>query len=138
MAEQDEAQDFAKRAPEVGNADYLHWIIVLSAAAYAWQFYGIWTGLLVFVGLLMATIMTDLFIHWFMLLWAAAYAWQLHGILTGLLVFVGLLMTIIVTNLIILLSEFGSLRMVRFNRWFWMALAFVALAVSGASIETVG
>ena len=39
---------------------------------------------------------------------------------------------------LVILSKFGSLRIVRFNRWFWVALALVGLAASGASIESLG
>lgn len=74
--------------------------------------------------------------HWFALIAVALYAWQLHGFWIGLLLLVGLIAVIAVTNMI-LLVRFGNFRALLINRWFWVAAAFVTVAMSGASIGSV-
>ncbi len=74
----------------------------------------------------------DHYLHWLALLSAAGYAWKLHGLLAAIAVLIGLLIIISLTNLVVL-TKFGSFRLLRVNRWSWVILAVVLLAVSGAS-----
>jgi hypothetical protein len=72
------------------------------------------------------------FVHIAVALWAG-WAW---GWLWGIGLFVALYAVIFVTNEIIMLTS-GSLKLIRFNRWLWLVVAFVYVVVTTASIEQV-
>lgn len=76
----------------------------------------------------------DHYLHWVALVAAAAYAWQVHGWSTGLIVLFGTIAIIVATNVLVLALS-GS-RFLRLNRWAWVILAFVGIALSGASVGT--
>lgn len=80
------------------------------------------------------TVAADHYAHWFILLCCAGYAWQIHGFLIGVAVLVATLAAIIVSNFA-LLAATGSFKVLKFNRWLWLCLAIVAVAISGT--ETV-
>jgi hypothetical protein len=69
----------------------------------------------------------DYLLHWILTLGAAGCAWQLAGLWAAAGVLIGLILLISSTNMI-LLAQFGSLRVVRLNRWIWVILTYLGLA----------
>jgi hypothetical protein len=78
----------------------------------------------------------DHYWHWIATISVALYAWQLHGLGFGLLVLIGLIGAISITNAILIIRG-SSFKAIRVNRWVWVAVALIALVLSGASHETI-
>jgi hypothetical protein len=66
-------------------------------------------------------------LHWLLTLGAGGYAWQLVGLWAAAGVLIGLILLISCTNTL-LLAQFGSLHVVRLNRWIWVILTYLGLA----------
>lgn len=77
-------------------------------------------------------IATDHSLHWLGLIGIAGYAWQLHGFFVAVAGLLALLLVIAISNLAILATS-GRFALVRVNRWAWLVVALVLLALSGAS-----
>ncbi|MBP7135060.1 MAG: hypothetical protein KBA57_01730 [Sphingomonadaceae bacterium] len=74
--------------------------------------------------------------HLLLMLGAGLYAWQLHGLMIGLGTILALWVIITISNYAILLTS-GSFAWIRLNRWGWVIVAYIAVALSGASVSHV-
>lgn len=80
-----------------------------------------------------ARVRADHYAHLFLLWGAGAYAWQIHGFWTGVAVVVALYAIISASNLAVL-AHWGTLSALRVNRWLWVAVAWLVVALTGADI----
>lgn len=87
-----------------------------------------------------AEVAGDHYLHILAVGLAALYGWQVHTFWIGIGIWLLLYLGISVSNMVLmtLISEDTStpFRWLRFNRWAWVACAFLAIGISGASLGT--
>lgn len=83
-----------------------------------------------------AKVRVDHYVHLFFLWGAGAYAWQVHGFWIGLTVVLSLYAVISVTNMAVL-SQWGTPSALQANRWLWVVVAWLAIALSRAEIASI-
>ncbi|TVR07336.1 MAG: hypothetical protein EA385_13095 [Salinarimonadaceae bacterium] len=81
------------------------------------------------------------YLHFIAVISVALYAWQIHSFWVGIAVWILLYFGISLSNLLIIMVSIKKdatepFRWIRFNRWAWIICAFLAIGVSGASLET--
>ena len=79
----------------------------------------------------------DHYLHWFVLLSVAFWAGAAFGWLWGIGTFGAVYVAILISNTIILAVR-PNFRLVKFNRWFWIAIAILWIIISSATIGSVG
>lgn len=71
----------------------------------------------------------DHYLHWLAVVTLVLFVWREHGLIMGIAAFAALIVIIAVTNIAVV-AAIGSFVALRVNRWFWVAAAAAAFAMT--------